>query len=175
MLLRQLQKKKKCPELLFIYLQWAYICNGITNMPSHKLRKGAYCKALRVNATGRHLDQNYLSPCIAMWIYCSVCLCMYRCVQETEQKAGMRACPLSCLLPLVAFKNSRRAFSLMSHWVASHMALEIDQILGINAPKEGWSLVFVVRTMFVFSGAAWSTRRTWTGFELGCLQINLSL
>lgn len=103
-------------------------------MPSHELRKGVYCKALRVNTTGRYLDQNYLSPCNAMWMYCSVCLCMYMCVQETELKVVMRACPLSCLLPLVAFKKSRRAFPLLSRLgkqSASDMALETDQKFGI--------------------------------------------
>lgn len=44
-----------------------------------------------------------------------------------------------------------------------------------NTPIEGWSLLFVVRVVLASSGAAWSTCRTWTRFELGCLQINLSL
>lgn len=48
--------------MLFIYLQWAYVCKGINNQLSCELGKGAYCKAPRVGTSVRCLDQNYLYP-----------------------------------------------------------------------------------------------------------------
>lgn len=125
---------------------------------------------------------------VLLFVSLSACVCVQKICREPKQKVAMRTCPFACLLPLAAttasFKNGKTASPLsvtrcgLSHLgkrPAYDVALKADRIFGINTLTEAWTLAFGVGTVFAFPDAAWCTRRTWTRFELGSLQINLSL